>query len=78
LRGAGIRRYGHDGRHVPAHGEPLQAESGAIKQAVVRSIQLGRQGRPADIAAAIAFFASDDAGWITGQTLNVNGGTPMD
>ena len=56
----------------------FKAESGAIKQAVVRSIQLGRQGRPADIAAAIAFFASDDAGWITGQTLNVNGGTPMD
>ena len=56
----------------------FKAESSAIKQAVVRSIQLGRQGRPADIAAAIAFFASDDAGWITGQTLNVNGGTPMD
>jgi len=39
---------------------------------------LGRQGRPDDIAGAVAFFASDDAAWITGQTLNVNGGTPMD
>jgi 3-oxoacyl-[acyl-carrier protein] reductase/meso-butanediol dehydrogenase/(S,S)-butanediol dehydrogenase/diacetyl reductase len=50
----------------------------AMKQGVVRTILLGRQGRPEDIAAAVAFFASDDAGWITGQTLNVNGGTPMD
>jgi len=55
-----------------------QAEAAQMKQAVVRSILLGRQGRPADIAAAVAFFASEEAGWITGQTLNVNGGTPMD
>jgi 3-oxoacyl-[acyl-carrier protein] reductase/meso-butanediol dehydrogenase/(S,S)-butanediol dehydrogenase/diacetyl reductase len=53
------------------------SEMTAMKQAVVRSIALGRQGRPADIAGAVAFFASDDAAWITGQTLNVNGGTPM-
>ncbi|MDP9236095.1 MAG: glucose 1-dehydrogenase [Chloroflexota bacterium] len=54
-----------------------QSEAASMKQAVVRSIALGRQGQPADIAAAVAFFASDDAAWITGQTLNVNGGTPM-
>jgi 2-hydroxycyclohexanecarboxyl-CoA dehydrogenase len=53
------------------------ADAGAMKQAVVRSIALGRQGRPADIAGAVAFFASDEAAWITGQTLNVSGGTPM-
>jgi NAD(P)-dependent dehydrogenase (short-subunit alcohol dehydrogenase family) len=35
---------------------------------------LGRPRRPADIADAAAFFASDDARWITGQTLDVNGG----
>ena len=34
-------------------------------------------GHPSDIAGAVAFFASDEASWITGQTLNVNGGTPM-
>jgi NAD(P)-dependent dehydrogenase (short-subunit alcohol dehydrogenase family) len=45
---------------------------------VLRTIALGRQGQPQDIAAAVAFFASDEAAWITGQTLNVNGGTPMD
>ena len=52
-------------------------EFGALKHAAIRTIPLGRQGRPADIAAAVAFFASNDAAWITGQTLNVNGGTPM-
>jgi 3-oxoacyl-[acyl-carrier protein] reductase/meso-butanediol dehydrogenase/(S,S)-butanediol dehydrogenase/diacetyl reductase len=54
-----------------------KADMGAMKQLVLRTIALGRQGRPEDIAAAVAFFASDDAAWITGQTLNVNGGTPM-
>jgi 3-oxoacyl-[acyl-carrier protein] reductase/meso-butanediol dehydrogenase/(S,S)-butanediol dehydrogenase/diacetyl reductase len=54
------------------------SDAGAMKQAVVRTVLLGRQGRPSDIAGAVAFFASDDASWITGQTLNVGGGTPMD
>jgi len=35
---------------------------------------LGRPGRPDDIADAVAFLASDDARWITGETLEVNGG----
>ena len=48
-----------------------------IKEGVGRATPLGRQGAPADIAAAVAFLCSDDASWITGQTLNVNGGTPM-
>jgi NAD(P)-dependent dehydrogenase (short-subunit alcohol dehydrogenase family) len=54
------------------------SEMSAMKNAVLRTIALGRQGRPSDIAGAVAFFASEDAAWITGQTLNVNGGTPMD
>ena len=36
-----------------------------------------RRGAPADIAAAIAFLVSDEAGFITGQTLNVDGGWIM-
>ena len=53
------------------------ADAGAMKQAVVRTIALGRQGTPADIAGAVVYFASDEAAWVTGQTLNVTGGTPM-
>ncbi len=48
-----------------------------VKGAVPRAIPLGRQGAPDDIAAAVAFLCSDGASWITGQTLNVNGGNPM-
>jgi 3-oxoacyl-[acyl-carrier protein] reductase/meso-butanediol dehydrogenase/(S,S)-butanediol dehydrogenase/diacetyl reductase len=55
----------------------FHADAATMKQAVVRSIALGRQGTPADIAGAVAFFASDAAAWITGQTLNVSGGAPM-
>ena len=36
-----------------------------------------RYGSPDDIAAAMAFLASDDAAYITGQTLRVNGGMSM-
>jgi len=43
----------------------------------VRSIPLGRLGTPEDIAAAIAFLCSEDAAWMTGQVLGVNGGLVM-
>ena len=43
----------------------------------VRSIPLGRLGRPDDVAAAVAFLCSEDAAWITGQVLGVNGGLVM-
>jgi len=35
---------------------------------------LGRPGQPADIADAVAFFASSDGRWVSGQVLEVNGG----
>jgi len=37
----------------------------------------GKSGRPQDIAAAVVFLASEAASFITGQTLNVNGGATM-
>jgi len=40
-------------------------------------IPMGRMGTPDDIAAAVAFLASDEAGWVTGQTIHVNGGMAM-
>ena len=45
--------------------------------AIVRSIPLRRTGVPEEVAAAICFFASPDAAYITGQTLSVNGGLTM-
>ncbi len=41
------------------------------------AIPLGRMGRPADVAAAVAYLASDEAAWVTGATLHVNGGMAM-
>jgi 2-hydroxycyclohexanecarboxyl-CoA dehydrogenase len=42
-----------------------------------RGIPLGRLGQPEDVAGAVAFILSDDAGFITGQTLSVSGGLTM-
>jgi len=41
------------------------------------SIPLGRLGQPDDVAAAVAYLASDEAAWVTGATLHVNGGMAM-
>lgn len=46
-------------------------------QNIVRQIPAGRLGRPSDVAAAVLFLASQEAGFITGQTINVNGGLVM-
>ena len=46
----------------------------AQREALLGQIPLGRLGEPADIAALVAFLCSDGAGYITGQTLHVNGG----
>ena len=48
-----------------------------LMAAIIRSIPLGRVGRPEEVARAILFFASPDADYITGQTLSVNGGLTM-
>lgn len=47
------------------------------RKALLGQIPLQRLGSPADIAAAVAFLASREAGYITGETLHVNGGMAM-
>jgi 2-hydroxycyclohexanecarboxyl-CoA dehydrogenase len=48
-----------------------------LLEAFTRAIPLGRIGQPDDLPGAIAFFASDDAGYVTGQVLSVSGGLTM-
>lgn len=63
---------------------PLLAEqlgsddtTGRVVEGLKRSIPLGRLGRPEDVAVAVDFFASEDACFVTGQTLSVSGGLTM-
>lgn len=53
-------------------------QPGEAIASIVASIPLRRAGTPEDIAAAVAFFCSPDADYISGQTLNVDGGYEMD
>jgi len=48
-----------------------------LKQNAVKMIPLGRVGTPEDVASAVAFLASEEASYITGHVLNVNGGMLM-
>jgi 2-hydroxycyclohexanecarboxyl-CoA dehydrogenase len=48
-----------------------------LKQGMVNQTVMKRSGEPEEVAAAIAFLASDDASYVTGQTLNVSGGLSM-
>ena len=51
--------------------------SDAVKQALLERIPLGRMGTDAEVAAAIVFLASDEAAYITGAVLDINGGLRM-
>lgn len=51
--------------------------SDAQKAKLSESIPLGRLGQPSDIAPAVLYLASQEAGWVTGATIHVNGGMAM-
>ena len=53
------------------------AQGAKIIDAMTRAVPFRRLGRPEEIAAAVAFFVSADAAFITGQVLSVSGGLTM-
>ena len=60
-------------RMTRAIAERIGADYEDVKGAAAKAVALGRVGQPEEIASAIAFIASDDASYVTGQTLSVRG-----
>lgn len=54
-----------------------EALTEAQKEKLAAAIPLGRLGQPQDVAAAVVYLASEEAAWVTGTTLHVNGGMAM-
>ena len=52
-------------------------EKEAVTERIKQSAPMGRQGLPSELAASVAFLAGDDSSFVTGQTLNVDGGAHM-
>ena len=57
--------------------EQLGELGARLKQGMIDATAMRRIGEPEEVAAAVAFLASDDASYVTGQTLNVSGGLSM-
>jgi len=63
---------------TPLLAEITQGDTGGkIIEAMVKAVPFRRLGKPEDIAGAVAFLASDEASFVTGQTLSVSGGLTM-
>jgi 2-hydroxycyclohexanecarboxyl-CoA dehydrogenase len=64
---------------TPMLAEIVAAGEGGAKviEAMTRAVPMKRLGKPEDVAAAVRFLASEEAGFITGQTLSVSGGLTM-
>ena len=68
--GTGTWHFLHGGAHE------LQIDN-SQKKSLLTLIPIGRLGKPKDVAACVSFLASDEAAYVTGQTLHVNGGMLM-
>jgi 2-hydroxycyclohexanecarboxyl-CoA dehydrogenase len=62
---------------TPMLAEVASGQGEKIIEAMKRAVPMKRLAMPEDIATAVAFFASDEAGYVTGQTLSVSGGLTM-
>jgi len=64
---------------TPLLAEIVEAQQDAKKviEGMTRAVPMKRLGKPEEVSAAVAFLASEDAGFITGQTLSVSGGLTM-
>lgn len=79
-----VARYGITANTVcpgptrtPGFESVIDPTNAKLLDSMVKGVPLGRLGEPADIGAAVAFLASERAGFITGQTLSVSGGLTM-
>ncbi len=62
---------------APGPTDTRMIDRARITPEYLRTIPLGRIGRPEDVAGAVAFLCGEDAAWITGQVIRVNGGLTM-
>ena len=68
----GVTETGMLEQFMQGAGDPAK-----LREAFRRAVPMGRLGKPEDLPGAVAFFASEDADFITGQVLSVSGGLTM-
>jgi len=58
----------------PTDTEATRRQAGDAAKELVKSLAIKRMGRPDDLVGACLFLLSDEASWVTGQVVNVDGG----
>jgi len=67
---------GHLGvpKRTSRSGDGLVLDDPGMVEALAKTIPVGRMGTPTDVGALAVYLASDEASWLTGQTIGLNGG----